>query len=392
MIFARFFKMIYRHMININIYEGRMKLNKHINEKDWMLLFNQTNGIGAVTMKKIHEYFGSFTDASDATILDFRHLGLSNSVIDKLHANINKSTDIINKIYEDNRKHNVKVITIIDERYPKLLAEIYDAPFILYVKGDETLLNEYSISVVGTREPSYYGKWAAKGLGQFMADNQVPVVSGLAKGIDKFVHEGVLSRNGKCIGVVATGLAEIYPVENKYLYENIIESGGCIISEYSLYTKARQGHFPARNRIISGLSLATIVVESKQKGGALITADQALEQNRDVFAMPGNINSPNSEGTNNLIKQGAKVLIKWENIFEEIQVFHHKINNSILNEIENDIINEEKELLELIPFQEIHIDLLQTKYDHPDLFVNLLKLQLKNYIVSLPGQYYVRLR
>jgi len=368
-----------------------MNLNGQISEKDWMLIFHQTNGIGSITMKKIYEYFGSFTAAADGNLLTFRHLGLSNLVIDKLQANINKCNDIINRIHEDNHKHNVKVITIIDEEYPKLLAEIYDSPFILFVKGDEILLNEYSISVVGTREPSYYGKWAAKGLGQFMADNQVPVVSGLAKGIDKFVHEGVLSRNGKCIGVVATGLAEIYPLEHKYLYENILESGGCIISEYSLYTKARQGHFPARNRIISGLSLATIVVESKEKGGALITADQALEQNRDVFAIPGNINSPNSEGTNNLLKQGAKVLTKWENIFEEIQEFQYKTDNLNLNRIENDITNDEKSLLELIPFQEIHIDLLQTKYGHPDLFVILLQLQLKNYIAALPGQYYVRL-
>ncbi|OEF98595.1 DNA-processing protein DprA [Desulfuribacillus alkaliarsenatis] len=366
-------------------------------ERDYIVLFHQLDGVGSVTMRKLYNDYGSLANVLLADADDLKRNGIREHVIQQISELKVNGEQLYEKLLKEHQAQQIHIITIKDEAYPKLLREIFDPPYAIFVKGDYRLLNKNLISVVGTREPSYYGKWAAKELGAYLAKNQVPIVSGLAKGIDRFVHEGALNYDGKCIAVVATGLAYIYPAENRKLHDNILEAGGCVISEYSLYTKARPGHFPARNRIISGLSLGTVVVESKEKGGALITADQALEQNREVFALPGNINCPTSVGTNYLLKQGAKLLMKWEDIFDEIQCFQENnviknLNLGIKETNKHDITNEERKLLSVIPFQEIHIDELLKLYLESDVYVLLIQLQLKNYIEALPGQYYVRLQ
>lgn len=225
-----------------------------------------------------------------------------------------KNEILINQHINLMKKNDVDIININDKDYPKLLKEIYDPPISIYVKGNKEILNKISISVVGCRECSKYGIKAAEYFSYELAKRGVAIVSGLAKGIDSYSHIGCLSAKGNTIAVVANGLDVVYPKENEVLMNKIIEDGGAILSEYPCMQKPDKMNFPARNRIISGLSKGVIVIEAKKKSGTLITVDFALEQGREVFVVPGNINSSNSIGTNDLIKQGARVITRIEDV------------------------------------------------------------------------------
>jgi len=213
---------------------------------------------------------------------------------------------------------NINILNINDEKYPKKLKEIYDPPISIYYKGNIEAINNKSVSIVGCREATEYGKKAAKYFAYNLAKQNINIISGLAKGIDCYSHMGAICAKGKTIAVVGTGLETTYPKENKEIENQIIQTGGAIISEYPLGTKPEKMNFPARNRIVSGLSEGIIVVEAKEKSGTLITVDFALEQGREVFVVPGNINSINSVGTNELIKQGAKVATSYIDIITHI--------------------------------------------------------------------------
>lgn len=211
-------------------------------------------------------------------------------------------------------ENNIETITIKDKYYPDKLKVIYDPPVVLYSKGDKTILNKKAMAIVGCRLCTEYGKITAKKIAYNLSMNNINVISGLARGIDAAAHTGSLAGTGKTIAVVGCGLDRVYPEENKNLFREIIKAGGVIISEYVIGTKPLAKNFPKRNRIISGLSNGVIVVEAGLKSGTLITADFALEQGKDVYAIPGNINSPNSYGTNDLIKQGAKIITDIKDI------------------------------------------------------------------------------
>lgn len=213
----------------------------------------------------------------------------------------------------------IKKITIGDKKYPKLLRQIYDPPKCLYILGNIEILNNPSVAIVGCRDATEYGKKAAKYFAYNLAKENINIVSGLAKGIDSFAHIGALQAKGKTIAVIGNGLDVIYPKENEELAKQIVRSGGTIISEYPLGTKPQKENFPARNRIISGLCNSVIVVEAKEKSGALITADFAVEQGKNVYAVPGNINSINSVGTNNLIKDGAMPACSYQEIADLVR-------------------------------------------------------------------------
>ena len=259
--------------------------------------------------------------------------------------------DSVEKHMEYMTKNNINIISIEDEEYPQILKETYDPPISLYCKGDSSILNQNSIAIVGCREATEYGKSAAKYFGYHLAKQNVNIVSGLAKGVDSYAHIGAtcveMKRNnppkresnphkminnpqissyphvdnckhcGKAIAVLGNGLDMIYPKENEFLAKQMIEKGGTILSEYPLGTKPDKMNFPARNRIISGMSQGILVIEAKEKSGTLITVDFALEQGRDVFVVPGNINSIHSVGTNRLIQQGAKLVTHYSEIFWE---------------------------------------------------------------------------
>lgn len=247
---------------------------------------------------------------------------------------LSKNEKIIEHHIKYMQENNIDIIHIYEESYPQILKEIYDPPISLYIKGNKEILNNKDIGIVGCRECTDYGKKAAKYFAYNLAKENINIVSGLAKGVDSFAHLGCLStykenqncgKNnnrcgkqksncGKTIAVVGNGLDMVYPKENIELANEIIKSGGAIISEYPCGTKPDKMNFPARNRIISGISSGIIVVEAKEKSGTLITVDFALEQGRDVFVLPGNINSINSVGTNDLIKQGAKLVTTYRDI------------------------------------------------------------------------------
>lgn len=214
--------------------------------------------------------------------------------------------------------NNIKIISITDREYPSNLKDIYSPPLCLYIKGNEELLTKTNISIIGCRDCSNYGKEMAQKFAYELSKNSINIVSGLARGIDSYAHLGAIYGNGKTIAVLGNGLNTIYPKENIQLASKILKTEGAIISEFPLGTEPNKMNFPLRNRIISGLSKGVLVIESKKKSGTLITVDFALEQGRDVFVLPGNINSKCSEGTNELIKQGAKVVTNYMEILEEV--------------------------------------------------------------------------
>lgn len=225
-----------------------------------------------------------------------------------------KKRDELNDYLQKMKKENVDIITIEDDEYPRILKNIYDYPISLYIKGNKKILNNKSIGIVGCRMASEYGIKAAQYFAYKLAQKGINIISGLAKGIDSNSHIGAIKAKGITIGIVGNGLDIVYPKENYKLYSEILKNDGAIISEYPLGTKPEKMNFPARNRIISGMSNGIIVVEAKKKSGTLITVDYALEQGRDVYVVPGNINSANSLGTNELIKQGAKMVTKYDDI------------------------------------------------------------------------------
>ena len=226
---------------------------------------------------------------------------------------ISKNEEILNYHIKYMKENNIKIININEREYPQALKEIYDPPISLYVKGNIEKLNNKNIGIVGCRECTTYGKKSAEYFAYNLSKQNINIVSGLAKGIDSYAHLGSLN-TGNTIAVLGNGLDIIYPKENLELANEIIKIGGTIISEYPCGTKPDKMKFPARNRIISGISSGIIVIEAKEKSGTLITVDFALEQGRDVFVVPGNINSINSVGTNDLIKQGARLVTTYEDI------------------------------------------------------------------------------
>lgn len=225
----------------------------------------------------------------------------------------------LDKYLEYMQKNDIEMLTIYDKEYPKKLKEIYDPPAVLYIKGSKEILKEKAIAIVGCRQCTKYGEVVAKNIAYNLSLNNINIISGLAKGIDTHSHIGCLKGNAKTIAVVGSGLDRVYPEENRKLFDKIITDGGAVVSEYIVGTKPLAQNFPKRNRIISALSEGIVVVEAKKKSGTLITVDFALEQGRELYVVPGNINSANSYGTNELIKQGAKLITCIEDILEDLK-------------------------------------------------------------------------
>ena len=247
---------------------------------------------------------------------DYKNLGIRDSTIIRI---LDESQKVkIEKYISYIEKNNIELVNCYDEKYPTSLKNIDNKPVFLYVRGEIKNLYKDSVAIVGARNASEYGKNIARKISKDIADKNIVIVSGLANGIDKYAHLGALdSIIGQTVAVLGTGVSneEIYPYENKKLFERILENKGTVISEFKLGTKPERYNFPLRNRIISGLSNKIIVVEARRKSGSLITVDYALDQGKDVFAVPGNINSFNSEGTNFLISEGAKIYTKLDDIF-----------------------------------------------------------------------------
>jgi len=289
-------------------------------------------------------------------------------------------------------KFQVKMVTIWDDSYPERLKQIYDPPIALFCRGNIDLLNSEGIGMVGTRTPTSYGREISKEFSRDLARKGLTIISGAAKGVDSLVHEACLKAGGSTIAVLGNGVDRVYPAENRPLYHEISEKG-LIISEFLMGSKPDAQNFPRRNRIISGLSLGTIVIEAAERSGSLITAYFALDQNREVFAVPGPVNSRQSRGCHLLIKQGAKLVESVEDILEELDGKYKMGSSQGQQELLIAADPAESAVLEhLSTDEEIHIDDLASLAEQTTfaLLGTLLQLEMKGLIQQLPGKYFKR--
>jgi len=279
--------------------------------------FSLVPGIGRVKLTQLENYFGSLEDAWQAAPTELKHAGLDRSSINAItswRAKVSLEAEM-----EKLDRYGVKVLTWHDPNYPSRLKEIYDYPPVLYVRGSLLPEDEWCLAVVGTRRATVYGRQVTEEMVADLAQSRITIVSGLAKGIDSIAHQSALDTGGRSIAVFACGLDTVYPAENANLARRIMQQGA-LISEYPLGTRPKAENFPRRNRIMSGLSLGVLIVEAGETSGAMITARLALEQNREVFAIPGSILSPASRGTNYLIQEGAKLVSDYTDILEELNL------------------------------------------------------------------------
>jgi len=279
--------------------------------------FSMIPRIGRVKISQLESYFGNLEHAWQANPADLKQAGLDSSSVNAIaHWRPRISLD---EEMEKLARYGIKVLTFRDPDYPSRLKEIYDYPPILYVRGSFLPQDEWCLAVVGTRRATVYGRQVTEEIVADLARSKITIVSGLAKGIDSIAHHSALEAGGRTIAVFASGLDTVYPAENVSLARTIIQQGA-LISEYPLGTRPKADNFPRRNRIMSGLSLGVLVVEADETSGAMITAHLALEQNREVFAVPGSILSPASRGTNHLIQEGAKLVRDYTDILEELNL------------------------------------------------------------------------
>ncbi len=286
-------------------------------ELQYWVGFNILPGIGRVKFSQIEKYFGKLENAWKAGSADFRQAGLDNNTIKAIEtsrAQINLEVEM-----EKIERAGVQALTYHDEAYPSRLKEIYDYPPLIYIKGDLIPQDEWCIAVVGTRRATVYGRQVTEEMVSDLIRNKITVISGLARGIDTVAHRTALEAGGRTAAIFACGLDTVYPSENTNLARNIAKQGA-LISEYPLGAKPRPDNFPRRNRIMSGMSLGVLVIEADESSGAMITAHMALEQNREVFAIPGSILSPMSRGTNQLIQEGAKLVRSCLDILQELNL------------------------------------------------------------------------
>ena len=284
--------------------------------KTWISL-NMTPGVGPRKATQLLEKFGSAENVFHARRGELESLRLKPETIESILKREfhDKAEEELAKVKESGGD----VLILDDGSYPFLLREIDDPPITLYVKGNwQACFDAPCIAVVGSRRCSTYGENASEMISRDLAANGVCIVSGLARGIDSAAHRGAIKANGKTIAVLGTGINQIYPKENARLVEEILASGGAVVSQFPLETPPLKENFPYRNRIISGLSLGVLIVEASERSGSLITARLAMEQNREVLAVPGNITSKNSFGTNYLIKSGAKLVQQWQDVVAEL--------------------------------------------------------------------------
>ncbi len=279
--------------------------------------FTLIPGIGRVRLSRLEQHFGKLERAWQASATELETAGLDSRSIEAVISNRPKIS--LDAEMEKLERYKVTVLTIKDEAYPFRLKEIYEPPPVIYVRGSLTPEDDWSLAVVGTRRPTFYGREVSEQIVGDLARNRVTIVSGLAKGIDATAHRAALDSGGRSIAVFGCSLDIVYPKEHVKLARQIMENGA-LISEFPLGTPPRRENFPLRNRIMSGLSLGTLVVEAGEVSGALITAGHALEQNREVFAVPGSVLSAVSRGTNRLIQEGAKLVRGANDILEELNL------------------------------------------------------------------------
>lgn len=352
---------------------------------------NKINGVGSQKMRSLLDFFGSSENIWRALEKDLIQSGLSEKLAQKIISekiNINPDAE-----WERLEKENIRMITFADPDYPKLLKEIANPPYIIYMRGEIDLNSAPMISIVGSRKFTAYGQQTATAFARDLAQAGITVVSGMALGIDAIAHRGALDAGGKTVAVLGGSLDDknIYPRNNFNLSREIINNGA-LLSDYPVETPAGiPGNFPARNRLIAGLSLGTLVIEAGEKSGTLITASLALESNREVFAVPGSIFSPQSAGTHALIKKGAKMVTSVKDILEELDLEKRAGIEQAKNILPE--TKEEEIIMKILSHEPLHIDniIKLSKLETSAASSTLALMEMKGMIKNIGGQNYIRL-
>jgi DNA processing protein len=358
------------------------------------IALNMLPTVGPVRLRKLLEVFGEPQKVLAAKRGDLRRVeGIGNEVADQI-SNWESTVDLGAEL-ERVRDFGATVITQESPSYPRPLREIHAPPIVLYVWGELQERDHHAIGVIGARRTTHYGMESAKKLAYQLAYAGLTVVSGLARGIDTAAHQGALAAKGRTVAVIGSGLAKLYPPENAGLAEKIRSGNGAIVSEFSMEIEPDRQTFPMRNRIISGWSHGILVVEAGLNSGALITAAQALEQGRSVYAVPGHINAPSAMGSNRLIQQGAKLVMDASDILDDLQILlpETKPSPQAAARPLPPLSDEERRVYDSIDATETSIDDIAAKSQLPSSAVSstLLQLELKRLVKQLPGKYFVKL-
>jgi len=362
-----------------------------------LFLLLSIEGIGP---GKIRNLLAKFRSTKNILAADSQSLMNVDGISTNLAKRIRKASherDEIEKFTEKELKKleklGGKLITIWDQEYPPILKKIYDPPILFYILGDFTESDQYSIAIVGTRQPTNYGKVQAEKISMDLSKQGITVISGMARGIDSIAHNAAIKSGGRTIAVVGSGLDVVYPAENRKLFEKIAENGA-VVSEFTLGTKPDAQNFPRRNRIISGLSLGVVVIETATSGGAMQTAAFALDQNREVFALPGNIGARLSEGTNLLIqKSEAELITSAEDVINELELKLKPVLGKNIPKQQVDLSLFEEKLINVLNSEPLQIDKIATlaNMTTSECLVNLLSLEFKGLVKQLPGKMFALL-
>lgn len=368
----------------------------------YLLALHSIDGLGPVRLKLLIEYFQDPRVAWEASEKELLEINLPKNVISKLLETRKKLSP--EKYLEDIERSGIKWISVFDEDYPRLLKEIHDPPVVLYYKGEISLLrqaqdqndkmaiqDDKAIAIVGTRKVTGYGRTVTEKFTTDLSKAGLTIVSGLARGVDTIAHQSTLNARGRTLAVLGGGLNRLFPPENKRLAQEIANGFGAVLSEFPPDYPALPGNFPARNRIISGLSLGVLVTEAASDSGSLITARIALEQGREVFAVPGPITSSLSKGPYELIKEGGKIVMDASEVLEELGVNKFQISN-VKFQIPNNLSEQEKQILEILENEGKHIDEICRSLNLSAGAVsgNLLKMEIAGIVRSLGNGTYCK--
>jgi DNA processing protein len=362
-----------------------------------LFLLLSIDGIGP---GKFRNLLAKFRSTKNILSADYHSLmnveGISTNLAKRIRKASNERDEIekfTEKELKKLEKLGGKLITIWDQEYPSILKKIYDPPILFFILGELNESDQYSIAVVGTRQPTNYGKVQAEKISMDLSKQGITIVSGMARGIDSIAHNAAIKSGRRTIAVIGSGLDVIYPAENKKLFEKISENGA-VISEFSLGTKPDAQNFPRRNRIISGLSLGIVVIETGIQGGAMQTAALALDQNREVFALPGNVGVKQSEGTNLLIQKGeAKLITSADDVINELEIKLKPVLGKNIPKQQVDLSLFEEKLINVLNSEPLQIDKIATltNMTTSECLVNLLSLEFKGLVKQLPGKMFALL-
>ncbi len=360
-----------------------------MDDKQYWVAFNMVRGIGAVRLQALIDHFGDVASAWRGEPQELRQAGLSSKVVERL-LEMRAGLDL-EKLWERIGAQGIHIITWPDEGYPRRLKEIDQPPPVLYARGDFLPEDDFAVAIVGTRRITPYGRQVTEELAGFLASNGITVISGLARGVDAAAHTSALRAGGRTLAVLGSGVDRIYPPENRSLADQII-ARGAVLSDYPVGTAPEASNFPPRNRIISGLSLAVVVIEAGETSGALITAEFAAEQGREVFAVPGSILAPQSKGANKLIQNGAQLLLAPQDLLQALNLTRVSAQKSARQILPADEV--EKQLLEALGSEPVHVDELRSQTGLPVEKVSaaLVMMELKGMVRQVGGMHYVAVR